>query len=71
MSRLAAQFEVAKMRGWLLGHGELAGQRRVVRGSQIGASFQGLVRAARATPDMTGTLMLAYGINRLFSRSYR
>jgi len=61
-----AQFEVANA-GLVLGNGELRVSDGVVRGPQIGASFQGLVRDAKGNTDMTGTLMLAYGINRLFA----
>ena len=44
-------------------------QRRAcpVRGPEIGASFQGLIHDAQGNMDMTGTIMLAYGINRLFA----
>ncbi|RYG94485.1 MAG: hypothetical protein EON58_16135, partial [Alphaproteobacteria bacterium] len=38
----------------------------IVRGEQIGATFQGMLRDARGSMDMTGTFMPAYGINRLF-----
>eukprot|EP00913_Durusdinium_trenchii_P008278 g7775.t1 len=38
----------------------------VVRGEQIGATFQGMVRDAQGNMDMTGTFMPAYGLNRLF-----
>jgi hypothetical protein len=38
----------------------------VVRGEQIGATFQGMLRDAGGNMDMTGTFMPAYGLNRLF-----
>lgn len=38
----------------------------VVRGEQIGATFQGALRDARGNMEMTGTFMPAYGLNRLF-----
>jgi len=39
----------------------------VVRGDQVGATFQGTVRDQNGNMDMTGTFMPAYGLNRLFS----
>ena len=39
----------------------------VVRGEQVGATFQGTVRDANGKTDMTGTFMPAYGLNRLFA----
>lgn len=39
----------------------------VVRGEQVGATFQGLVRDSRGRIDLTGTFMPAYGLNRLFA----
>lgn len=39
----------------------------VVRGEQVGATFQGMLRDARGNMDMTGTFMPAYGLNRLFA----
>ncbi len=39
----------------------------VVRGDQVGAVFQGVVRDQRGNMDMTGTFMPAYGLNRLFA----
>lgn len=39
----------------------------VVRGDQVGAVFQGMVRDQRGSMDMTGTFMPAYGLNRLFA----
>lgn len=38
----------------------------LVRGENIGATFQGVVKDARGNMDMTGTFMPAYGLNRLF-----
>ncbi len=38
----------------------------VVRGEQVGATFQGTARDSKGNMDMTGTFMPAYGINRLF-----
>jgi len=46
--------------------GSLAVENGVVRGEQIGATFQGLVRDSKGNMDMTGTFMPAYGLNRLF-----
>ncbi|UIY30953.1 hypothetical protein LZK73_11710 [Neorhizobium galegae] len=37
-----------------------------MRGEQIGATFQGMVRDAKGNMEMTGTFMPAYGLNRLF-----
>jgi hypothetical protein len=39
----------------------------VVRGDEVGATFQGTVRDQNGNMDMTGTFMPAYGLNRLFS----
>lgn len=39
----------------------------VVRGEQIGATFQGTIRDPKGNMDMTGTFMPAYGLNRLFA----
>ncbi|MDK4734113.1 AsmA-like C-terminal domain-containing protein [Rhizobium sp. CNPSo 3490] len=39
----------------------------VLRGDQIGATFQGVVRDRKGNMDMTGTFMPAYGLNRLFA----
>jgi hypothetical protein len=47
-------------------NGSLSVENGVVRGEQIGATFQGLVRDAKGNMDMTGTFMPAYGLNRLF-----
>ncbi|MGK9050882.1 hypothetical protein [Neorhizobium petrolearium] len=46
--------------------GSLAVENGVVRGEQIGATFQGLVRDGKGNMNMTGTFMPAYGLNRLF-----
>lgn len=40
----------------------------IVRGDQLGASFQGTVRSRRGNMDLTGTFMPAYGINSLFGQ---
>ncbi len=41
--------------------------RGVVRGEQVGATFQGIVRDKNGNMNMTGTFMPAYGLNRLFA----
>lgn len=46
--------------------GSLRVDNGVVRGEQIGATFQGGVRDKRGQIDLTGTFMPAYGLNRLF-----
>ena len=61
-----ASFEVANAK-LVVGNGEFRIIDGVIRGPQIGASYQGLVSDATGNMDMTGTLMLAYGINRLFA----
>jgi hypothetical protein len=61
-----AQFEVASAR-LTSGNGELHVSDGVVRGPQIGASFQGQIYNAKQRIDLTGTFMPAYGVNRLFS----
>ncbi|MEI2299842.1 YhdP family protein [Ensifer sp. MJa1] len=38
----------------------------VLRGTDVGATFQGTVRDNNGNMDMTGTFMPAYGLNRLF-----
>ena len=38
----------------------------VVRGIDVGATFQGTVRDRNGNMDMTGTFMPAYGLNRIF-----
>jgi len=40
----------------------------IVRGDQLGATFQGTVRSKRGNMDLTGTFMPAYGINSLFGQ---
>ena len=47
-------------------NGSFAVENGVLRGEQIGATFQGLVRDAKGNMEMTGTFMPAYGLNRLF-----
>ncbi len=47
-------------------NGTLALENGVVRGEQIGATFQGIVKDQNGNMDMTGTFMPAYGLNRLF-----
>lgn len=61
-----ASFEVANAK-LVIGSGELRISDGIMRGPEIGASFQGLVHDTKGNMDMTGTLMLAYGINRLFA----
>ena len=39
----------------------------VVRGDQVGATFQGVLRDGNGNMNMTGTFMPAYGLNRLFA----
>lgn len=39
----------------------------ILRGEQVGASFQGFVKDQSGNMDMTGTFMPAYGLNRLFA----
>lgn len=46
--------------------GALSVANGVVRGEQIGATFQGRLRDATGNMEMTGTFMPAYGLNRLF-----
>lgn len=46
--------------------GTLAIENGVLRGTQVGATFQGVVRDAAGKMDVTGTFMPAYGLNRLF-----
>lgn len=47
-------------------NGSLSVANGVLRGEQIGATFQGKLRDAAGNMDMTGTFMPAYGLNRLF-----
>ncbi|TPP11254.1 DUF3971 domain-containing protein [Rhizobium glycinendophyticum] len=46
--------------------GSLSVENGIVRGEQIGATFQGIVRDRAGRIDLTGTFMPAYGLNRLF-----
>lgn len=46
--------------------GTLSVENGIVRGEQVGASFQGVVRDPKGRIDLTGTFMPAYGLNRLF-----
>lgn len=52
--------------GLLYRNGAIAVDNGVVRGEQIGATFQGLIRDTKGNMEMTGTFMPAYGLNRLF-----
>ncbi|WP_037149356.1 AsmA-like C-terminal domain-containing protein [Rhizobium freirei] len=45
----------------------LSVENGVVRGVQVGATFQGTVKDANNKMDLTGTFMPAYGLNRLFA----
>ncbi|WP_195909559.1 AsmA-like C-terminal domain-containing protein [Rhizobium tubonense] len=47
--------------------GVVAIENGVVRGDQVGATFQGTVKDKNGNTDMTGTFMPAYGLNRLFA----
>lgn len=47
-------------------NGTLAIENGVLRGTQVGATFQGIVRDSSGKMDVTGTFMPAYGLNRLF-----
>ncbi|WP_087002463.1 DUF3971 domain-containing protein [Rhizobium sullae] len=47
--------------------GVIGVENGVVRGDQIGATFQGVIRDQGGNMDMTGTFMPAYGLNRLFA----
>ncbi|WP_161712511.1 YhdP family protein [Allorhizobium undicola] len=47
--------------------GVLSTQNGVVRGEQVGATFQGVLKDAAGHMEMTGTFMPAYGLNRLFA----
>jgi hypothetical protein len=48
-------------------HGTVTVENGVVRGDQVGATFQGTIKDASGNIDMTGTFMPAYGLNRLFA----
>lgn len=47
--------------------GVISIENGVVRGDQVGATFQGVIRDQSGNMDMTGTFMPAYGLNRLFA----
>lgn len=47
--------------------GNLRIENGILRGSQVGATFQGTVRDQAGNMDVTGTFMPAYGLNRLFA----
>ncbi|MBO9098527.1 MULTISPECIES: AsmA-like C-terminal region-containing protein [unclassified Rhizobium] len=47
--------------------GVVSVENGVVRGDQVGATFQGTIKDAKGNTDMTGTFMPAYGLNRLFA----
>ncbi|NLS15842.1 DUF3971 domain-containing protein [Rhizobium sp. P40RR-XXII] len=47
--------------------GVLSVENGVVRGVELGATFQGTLKDANGKMDMTGTFMPAYGLNRLFA----
>lgn len=51
----------------VLRDGALSIENGVVRGVQLGATFQGTLKDANGKMDMTGTFMPAYGLNRLFA----
>ncbi|WP_187970961.1 DUF3971 domain-containing protein [Aquibium microcysteis] len=56
-------------RGYALvekGDGYLSIDRGLLRGAEIGATFQGALYDQRGNMDITGTFMPAYGVNRLF-----
>lgn len=46
---------------------ELQVENGVLRGEQVGATFQGTLRDRNGNMNMTGTFMPAYGLNRLFA----
>jgi hypothetical protein len=52
----------------ILDGGTIKVENGIVRGDQLGATFQGTVRSRRGNMDMTGTFMPAYGINSLFGQ---
>lgn len=51
----------------VLRDGALSVENGVVRGAQVGATFQGMLKDANGKMDLTGTFMPAYGLNRLFA----
>ncbi|MBX9458824.1 MAG: DUF3971 domain-containing protein [Rhizobium sp.] len=48
--------------------GTIKVENGIVRGDQVGATFQGTVRSRRGNMDLTGTFMPAYGLNSLFGQ---
>ncbi|MCV3764293.1 DUF3971 domain-containing protein [Rhizobium sp. TRM95796] len=52
----------------LMDGGVISVQNGIVRGDQVGATFQGVVRDPRGRIDITGTFMPVYGINSLFGQ---
>lgn len=52
----------------VLDGGTIRVENGIVRGDQLGATFQGTVRSRRGIMDLTGTFMPAYGINSLFGQ---
>jgi hypothetical protein len=48
--------------------GTIKVENGIVRGDELGATFQGTVRSKRGNMDLTGTFMPAYGINSLFGQ---
>lgn len=62
----SARFQRAFARLALVG-GTLSVENGIVRGEQVGATFQGIVRDQAGRIDLTGTFMPAYGLNRLFA----
>ena len=48
-------------------NGALRIENGILRGTQVGATFQGTVRDEAGNMDVTGTFMPAYGLNRLFA----
>jgi hypothetical protein len=52
----------------ILDGGTIKVENGIVRGDQLGATFQGTVRSRRGNMDLTGTFMPAYGINSLFGQ---
>ena len=51
----------------ILRNGAVQIENGILRGTQVGATFQGTLRDKRGAMDMTGTFMPAYGLNRLFA----
>ncbi|MCA1492306.1 DUF3971 domain-containing protein [Sinorhizobium alkalisoli] len=51
----------------LLDRGMIRVDGGVLRGVDVGATFQGTIRDANGRMDMTGTFMPAYGLNRIFA----